>query len=420
MWAVIDQAAFALSNFLISLLLARWLTLEEYGAFAVSLTVFFLLGNIHAGLFIEPMLVFGPSKYRDCVPAYISILRNGHWVVSTLASLLFMLAGMVAWFWGMTVMASSLWGVGIGAPFILFLWLMRRSCYIKLEPHRAAQAGIWYLVIMTLGVFVLNQVQALSVFSALLVIGLASLVAGWSISRKLKSTTTPAELHELKASVRTAHREYGAWACSTNIMMWIPGNLYILFLPLWLGLEAAGALKALLSLIMPALQAFAAIGTILVPTLVTVRNQTVYSRTLYTALAVLGTASLVQWLLLSSFGKPLMTWVYAGKYDAYADLLWLLGLLPVMTSIVTIFASSLRARERPDRTFWAYVCSSTFTISIGLIMLVFWGIMGAVIGLVLSYGVTAIVLWWFHLALESPAAHSKLRTALEPNHAMGS
>lgn len=29
MWAVIDQAAFALSNFLISLLLARWLTLEE-------------------------------------------------------------------------------------------------------------------------------------------------------------------------------------------------------------------------------------------------------------------------------------------------------------------------------------------------------------------------------------------------------
>jgi exopolysaccharide biosynthesis WecB/TagA/CpsF family protein len=29
MWALIDQAAFALSDFLISLLLARWLTLEE-------------------------------------------------------------------------------------------------------------------------------------------------------------------------------------------------------------------------------------------------------------------------------------------------------------------------------------------------------------------------------------------------------
>jgi O-antigen/teichoic acid export membrane protein len=331
-----------------------------------------------------------------------------------------MLAGVVAWFWGMTVMASAVWGVGIGAPFILFLWLMRRSCYVKLEPQRAARAGIWYLVIMTLGVFLLNQAQALSVFSALLVIGLASLVAGWSISRQLKPTAGPAELDALKANVWTAHREYGVWACSTNIMMWIPGNLYMLFLPFWLGLEAAGALKALLSLIMPVLQAFAAIGTILVPALVTVRDQTVYRRTLYTALAVLGTAAFVQWLLLSTFGKPLMAWVYAGKYDAFADLLWLLGLLPVFASIVTIFASSLRARERPDRTFWAYVCSSAFTISIGLIMLALWGIMGAVIGLVLSYGVTAIVLWWFHLALESNAAHPKLHTRLEPNHDMGS
>ncbi len=415
MWAVIDQAAFALSNFLISLLLARWLTLEEFGAFAVSFTVFLLVGNIHGGLFIEPMLVFGPNKYRDCIPAYVSILRYGHWIVSALASLLFMLAGLIAWIGGMAVLASALWGTGIGAPCILFLWLMRRSCYIKLEPRRSAIASIWYIAMMTVGVCVLNQAQILSVFSALLVIGLSSLGAGWAISRQLKPTTSPAELDALKASVWTAHREYGVWASGTSIMMWIPGNLYMLFLPVWLDLEAAGALKALLSLIMPVQQAFAAIGTILIPALVTIRDQTVYRRTLYTVLAVLGSMACICWLLLSTFGRTLMAWVYVGKYDAYADLLWLFGLLPIIASAVTVFGSSLRARERPDRAFWAYAYSSAFTISIGLIILALWGITGATVGLVISYGVTAIVLCWFHFALESDTAHPKLHARLEPD-----
>jgi len=38
--AVVDQALFAGSNFLLSILLARWLTPAEYGAFAVADAVF--------------------------------------------------------------------------------------------------------------------------------------------------------------------------------------------------------------------------------------------------------------------------------------------------------------------------------------------------------------------------------------------
>ena len=42
-WAVADQASFALSNFVVTVLLARWLPPLEFGAFITSYSVFLLV-----------------------------------------------------------------------------------------------------------------------------------------------------------------------------------------------------------------------------------------------------------------------------------------------------------------------------------------------------------------------------------------
>jgi len=405
-WAIVDQAAFALSNFTLSLLLARWLTAEEYGAFAVSSTVFFLLGSIHAGLFVDPMLVFGQSRFRDRVCEYISILECGHWYFSAIVSLLFILGGTVAWLAGQSNVGVAFVGTGLSSPFILFLWLARRSCYVMLQPERAAKAGIWYCAMMMLGMFLVYAAGALSVLSALLIVGLASATAGWALTKGL-STSASRQHDALKIDVWAAHRGYGIWASSTNVMMWVPGNLYMLCLPIWLGIEAAGALKALLSLIMPAQQAFAAIGTILVPLLVTLRTQPTYRWTLNIALATLVGIGLSYWLILAIFGKTIVTSLYMAKYDAYTEVVGILGLLPILTGITTVFGSALRARERPDSSFWAYTSASIVTVSVGLFLSVRWGLLGAAIGLVTAYCATAIVLWRCHTVLGPlPVAHT--------------
>ncbi len=402
-WAVVDQAAFALSNFTLSLLLARWLSPDDYGAFAVSSTVFFLLGNIHAGLLVDPMLVFGQSRFRNRVHEYLSILEFGHWYFSPIVILIFLLGGAGAWLVGQSKLAAALAGAGVSAPFVLFLWLTRRSCYVTLQPERAARAGIWYCFMMTLGILLLYSADILSVFSAFLVLGLASAAAGMSLAQGFSAAASQ-EYDDLKSNVLTAHRGYGIWASSTNVLMWVPGNLYMLCLPIWLGFEAAGALKALLSLIMPVQQAFAAIGTILVPILVTVRAQPTYRRAVYTALATLAGIGLAYWLVLLTIGETVVTWLYMGKYDAYTDATIILGLLPIVAGISTVFGSALRAWERPDCSFWAYTSASLVTVCVGLFMAAQWGLSGAAIGLVIAYCTTAIVLWRFHAALR--IAHS--------------
>src|SRR5258708_26936586 len=62
-FALADQGLISGSNFVISILLARWLVPEQYGAYAVAFGIFILLTVLYQSLLLEPMAVFGGSVY---------------------------------------------------------------------------------------------------------------------------------------------------------------------------------------------------------------------------------------------------------------------------------------------------------------------------------------------------------------------
>ena len=76
--ALLDQGLFAGSNFVASILLARWLSPQEYGAYAVAFAVFLLLLVPYQALVLEPMLVFGGSAYRNSIRSYVKSLLVVH------------------------------------------------------------------------------------------------------------------------------------------------------------------------------------------------------------------------------------------------------------------------------------------------------------------------------------------------------
>src|SRR5205823_6875931 len=57
--AIFDQGLVAGSRFLVSILLARWLSSRQYGAYALAYAVFLLLLMLYQSLLLEPMTVFG-------------------------------------------------------------------------------------------------------------------------------------------------------------------------------------------------------------------------------------------------------------------------------------------------------------------------------------------------------------------------
>ena len=89
-WAVTDQGLFALSNFGVSVLLARWLTPDGYGSFAVAFSILLLIGTLQTALLTEPMLVFGPC-YTSRVSAYVGRLSSLHFTMTCSVSVVLLL-----------------------------------------------------------------------------------------------------------------------------------------------------------------------------------------------------------------------------------------------------------------------------------------------------------------------------------------
>ena len=244
LWAIADQGLFALSNFALNVILARWLTPAEYGAFAVIYAVFLLIGTFHSALLTEPMLVFGSGKYRERLRFYLGVLLHGHWVFGALVGALFAASGLVLWRFGDSSLAPAVFALAGASPFILFGWIMRRACYVDLRPHMAASSGAIYMVIMAVGVIALHWYGMLAAPSALMVMAIASLVAGLWLVRRTGADGSSATAASMRGEALHDHWNYGRWAVGTAVLMWVPGNAFLLALPVWWNLDAAAAYRA--------------------------------------------------------------------------------------------------------------------------------------------------------------------------------
>jgi O-antigen/teichoic acid export membrane protein len=269
--AITDQGLFASSNFLLNVLLARWLAPADYGAFALAYSVLLLIGVFHTALLTAPMLVFGPGKYRERFPGYLGILLRGHFAVMLpSAALLAAAAFLVGWLYSPGIEPAFL-ALAVAAPFVLLLWLLRRAFYVRLNPGWAAAGGGVYLLILLASALTLRAAGRLTPATGFLAMATASLIACLLLLVRLGPiiATDRATVRAVAAD----HWRYGKWVAAAAGPYWVTDNIYFLVLPVWAGLAEAGGLKALLNLAMPALHGIAALGVLLLPILVRDRER---------------------------------------------------------------------------------------------------------------------------------------------------
>ena len=358
-----DQALFAGGNFLVSILLARWLPPTAYGAFSLAYAIFLLLGTVHTGLWTEPMLVYGSGRYREDFAAYQQVLLRCHWRFGSVASLIFLLLALGFWTFGAREIALSFLGLSLAAPTVLYLWIVRRGAYVHLKPRLAALGGGLYLLLYLGQSFFFLRTNTLNTFTAFLVMAVAALVSAeiirWRMDTQTERIVDSEEVHSL-------HWRYGRWALLAGLFSWVPGNIFYLILPVFHGLEAAAHFKALMNLLMPILHINGALGQLLVPGMVRALPQGKLVPFALANLAVLSTLATLYWLLLIAVGPRFMEWMYEGKYLHDADWFLWLGLLPVLASIVSVMSSLLRAMEKPDTVAHVYGILSIFTVFFGI------------------------------------------------------
>ncbi len=185
--AIVDQGFIAGSNFLLSVLLARWLRPEQYGAYTLAFSLFLLLAGVHQALLLDPMSVLGPAVHQDQRREYLGALL---WMHAGLGLAIMMLLGVstilvdrIAFH---SDLAGALWGLTLAAPCILFFWLVRSAFYLELSPLTAAKGAVLYCVLVLGGLLVIYRYRALSPFSAFLLMAAGGIALGVLLLTKLK------------------------------------------------------------------------------------------------------------------------------------------------------------------------------------------------------------------------------------------
>ena len=392
--AVLDQGLITGSNFVIGILLARWLPPEQYGAYAVAFAVFLLLAMLYQSLLLEPEAVFGASAYRNCFRGYLKALLRLHLAAALLMFSVLSVSAEVALKLGQPGrLPGALAGVAIAAPLVLLFWLGKRTFYLQFSPAPAVVGGLLYCALTLGGLYIAYRFHLLSPMSALLLMGLGALGASAFLFTYLK-LRLPSGLGgpSLRDTWRR-HWSYGRWALASAAMMWIPANIFYPLVSSFSGMAQAGELKALMNFASPVLQTYAALTALLLPYAARVHEREGHAgagtMTRRITLPCVSGA-VAYWGLLLLFKGPAFRILYSGRYTEVAYLLPVVALGSLSWTAFFGPAIALRAMESPASVFAAVCVSSCISLTIGVPATRAFGVRGAVWAMALSEALATV------------------------------
>jgi len=402
MAAIADQGLFAVANFVLNVLLARWLSPRDYGGFSVAFASFLLLGTMHTALLTEPMLVFASGRRADDFRTYVRSLLRLHWKGSLVAAAVLVLAAVSAAVSGHSQLAGCLAAFAAASPIILLTWLARRACYARLHPEYAAVGGAVYLAAMLVILTALRGFDMMSSVNAVFAMGGAGVFSLLVLLPALGLRLGEVAGQPAAISVVRDHWGYGRWALATAALGWIPSNVFLFVLPLRGGLEAAGAFRALLNLFVPMMQATSALGILALPVLVRRWKERPerFASLVGKLVAVFGLSAAAYGAIANLFGTPLIDWLYGGRYLEFLPSVTVLSVVPILAGVAAVIGSALRAVERPELVFKAYLLPTLVAGTLGVFLAFRYQVPGASVGWVLIYAAASTslamvyVTWW--------------------------
>jgi O-antigen/teichoic acid export membrane protein len=401
--SLIDQGFTSGAAFGVNIFLARWVPANVYGAFAVAFAGFLFVSGFQNVLLLEPISVFGPSRYANRLPQYFKTQLSIHALLIGVLSTSVILAGLIVrHFSPDNPLVGAMLGGGIALPFMLLLWLARRMCYIMQRPATAAIGSASYLVFVGVGLLALKHFALLGSFTAFALLGGGSLLSAvvliWLLGiLKDFPATQPA------ISWRLALKEnwtYGRWLVGSVLLFSISSQAQTFLVAASLGLGAAGILRAMQipSLVMA--QVVTATGLLVLPTLSYDFGQGLIHRMRHKAVlvSVALLAVTLSFAALLAIEAPRIGYILYG--EKYASQIWLmpiLCLIPVANGAAMGFSMALRASQKPRFDLISNLFAAPIAIISAVVFMHFWGLAGAAASMVLSFIVlTGVTLVFFY------------------------
>jgi len=388
--AIADQGLISGSNFVLSILLARYLSATQYGTYAIAYSAFVLFSLVHQALVLEPMSVLGPSMYQVSLKHYLGLLTWIQLGFSAVVVVCLASAGIAgAVFARSNHLTTAFIGMGVASPFVLLFWFARRTYYMHLMSGRALVGAIAYSIFLGLGIGSLYYTRALSPLSAFLVMGGSALLTSILLLIRLRSIKESAE-NAGKLTLRQVgqqHWHYGRWALAGMIFFWIPWNIFYSVVTRFSGLERTASLTALLNLALPMTATYGAFSLLFLPYTARVGAAGGWKAAKVQAwrlagLFVLGSGA--YWLLVCLFRNQLLHFLYKGHYAEVLPLVPVVAVASILSGAAMGPTIAIKAMRSPAAVSGVYFISSLVSVVVGIPACIAWGYRGAIVSILLS------------------------------------
>lgn len=396
-WALLDRGLVAGSNFILTILLARWLSASEYGAFAMALAGYALLSMFHTALFVDPLLVFGAGTYRRRFSKYFGTLLVGHATFALASGAGLLLIGWVLRLFDLPQLSAVSLTLAFAAPFMLLRSVVRHACYARGQPGLAAFGGVVYMTVLLAGLWGIYVSGAASFTLAFWAMAAAGVMSAVSLMVPVRPLMPHWREKPWMTKVVLDHWRYGRWLMGASLLQWIPGNILYFALPALIGLEANAAFRALVNLNSPFGHLAGALTALLLPALVRARDRkpVEFRRLMHFGLIGFALAGAGYWAFLALLHQPLIDWMYDGNYNEYSELLVILAFTNVVGGVAAVLGAVSQALERSRWWFWSSVASAAVMLTLGLAIIWQYGLTGAVVSYPIATAATALTLTWF-------------------------
>ena len=405
-----DQAFAVGGGFLANVALARSQSKEDYGLFALWYSVFTFLSGLHNAAILQPYTVYASGRYRDNFSEYLRLtVRNNAVLSAALTGLLLSCCLVFHWVrpqW----LSPALLGLAIAVGFLLSGLFLRRAFYVQQRPDLAAKSSFVFFVVLVTGLWLGGRAHKLDSFTVFVLMAAGWIVAGVLFGRKLQFGKPAQHFGKIVPGYWGEHWNYAKWILATAFVFQLTTQGYYWLLGGLLSAKEVGEFRAMYILVGPVDQVFIAISYLIVPALAahyaTHRMRSFLSlwrRFTLAAIIVTGLFALVVRIT----GRSVVHILYGGKYDDLTPYFFALGFLPLILWIGTTMGQAFYGAEKPKFVFWAYVGSGAVTICLGIPLVTYFGLWGAVYGMLLSSAAYTIVLaatffWTFHPLRSQP------------------
>jgi O-antigen/teichoic acid export membrane protein len=406
--ALCDQAIVSVANFLTGIVLARSLSLGEFGKYSLVWMGILFGANIQMSLIISPMMSIGPIQRRLSTKSYLGSVLTVQIVFSLLTTV--MLAVIMAALSFTRFSVSTAWLLPILAANLAYQLqdFLRRVAFFQKRLFTALTGDVISYIGQLAVIGVLIRIHRISVVNVLWANAVTSVLAILFVA-----PVTPLLIARVRVVQLAFRRNWQSarYLLAATLMQWTSGNFFVLIAPTFLGVDAVGALRACQSVMNMTniwMQGLENSLPAEASRVLTKSGLPGLRRYVARSLLIIGGGTAVVVLVITIAPEFWLKLLYGPHLKGYGVVLRAYGVISFLSILTMPLRAGLRSLEYTKPIFSGYIMTTVYSLISAPLLAWAFGMKGLLVGIVgvnlILIPKLAISLWKYRS--EKPALHS--------------